>query len=83
MSHVYKIPLVLTPQPEGGFTVQSPVLPELVTEGDSLEEALEHVKDAIKAVVEIYEERGEPLPAELQQNAERAPISFEWLIDAA
>ena len=48
MSHVYKIPLVLTPQPEGGFTVQSPVLPELVTEGDSLEEALEHVKDAIK-----------------------------------
>jgi hypothetical protein len=40
MSHVYKIPLVLTPQPEGGYTVESPVLPELVTEGDSLEEAL-------------------------------------------
>ena len=83
MSHVYKVPLVLTPQPEGGFIVQSPVLPELVTEGDSLEEALEHVKDAIKAVVEIYEEQGKPLPPELQQDADRAPIAFECLIDAA
>jgi antitoxin HicB len=83
MSHVYKIPLVLTPQPEGGFIVQSPVLPELVTEGDSLEEALEHVKDAIKAVVETYEDRGQPLPPELQQGGGDAPISFDWLIDAA
>jgi len=42
----YKIPLVLTPQPEGRFTVTSPLLPELVTEGDSAEEALDNVKDA-------------------------------------
>jgi antitoxin HicB len=42
----YKIPLVLTPQPEGGYTVTSPLLPELVTEGDSLDESLENVKDA-------------------------------------
>jgi antitoxin HicB len=83
MSHVYKITLVLTAQPEGGFTVQSPVLPELVTEGDTLEEALEHVKDAIKAVVEIYEDRGKPLPPNLQQDAHHVPISFECLIDAA
>jgi antitoxin HicB len=36
----YKIPLVLTPQPEGGYTVTSPLLPELVTEGDTVEEAM-------------------------------------------
>ena len=42
----YKLPLVLTPQPEGGFTVTSPLLPELVTKGDSLDEALASVKDA-------------------------------------
>ena len=52
----YKIPLILTPQPEGGYTVTSPLLPELVTEGDSLEEALENVKDALAAVIEIYED---------------------------
>jgi antitoxin HicB len=54
----YKIPLVLTPQPEGGYTVTSPLLPELVTEGDSLDEALENVKDALMAVIEIYQDLG-------------------------
>lgn len=43
----YKIPLVLAPQPEGGFTVTSPSLPELVTEGDTVDEALANIRDAI------------------------------------
>jgi antitoxin HicB len=58
----YKIPLILTPQPEGGYTVTSPLLPELITEGDSLDEALENVKDALMAVIEIYQDLGKPLP---------------------
>ena len=29
---MYRVPLVFTPQPEGGYTVTSPVLPELLTE---------------------------------------------------
>jgi antitoxin HicB len=40
-----KVPLVLTPQPERGYTVTSPLLPELVTEGDSVEDALDNVRD--------------------------------------
>ncbi|MGZ3390447.1 MAG: type II toxin-antitoxin system HicB family antitoxin, partial [Isosphaeraceae bacterium] len=32
----YKLPLVFEPQPEGGFTVTSPLLPELVTEGETI-----------------------------------------------
>ena len=58
----YKLPLVLTPQAEGGYTVTSPLLPELVTEGDSLADALSNVKDALAAVVELYEDLGRPLP---------------------
>ena len=58
----YKVPLLLTPQAEGGYTVTSPLLPELVTEGDSIAEALENVKDALAAVVEIYQDQGRPLP---------------------
>lgn len=62
----YKIPLLLTPQPEGGYTVTSPLLPELVTEGDSLDEALENVKDAFAAVLELYQEMGRSLPENTQ-----------------
>lgn len=58
----YKVPLLLTPQPEGGYTVTSPLLPELVTEGDSLSEALDNVKDALAAVIELYQDLGRQLP---------------------
>ena len=66
MSGVFKIPLVLQPQPEGGFTVTSPPFPELVTEGDTFEEALVNVKDALAAVMEIYEDQGRAFPANLE-----------------
>jgi len=62
----YKIPLVLTPQPEGGYTVTSPLLPELVTEGDTVDDALANAKDALAAVVEAYEELGRSLPQNAQ-----------------
>ena len=61
----YKIPLILTPQPEGGFTVTSPVLPELVTEGDSISEALANAEDALAAVIELYQDQGWQLPSTL------------------
>jgi antitoxin HicB len=53
---------VFSPQPEGGFTVTSPVLPELVTEGDTLEDAYANVSDALAAVIELYAEQSRPLP---------------------
>jgi antitoxin HicB len=57
-----RIQLVFTPQVEGGFTVTSPVLPELITEGDTLEEADSNVGDALAAVVELYADQGRVLP---------------------
>lgn len=59
---VYKLPLVLDPQPEGGFTVTSPALPELITEGDSVEEALDNARDALAALIEAFHDLGRPLP---------------------
>lgn len=59
---LYRVPLLFTPQPEGGFTVTSPVLPELLTEGDTLAEAYANVSDALEAVIELYEDQKLPLP---------------------
>jgi antitoxin HicB len=63
---LHKIPLILPPQPEGGFTVTSPLLPKLIIEGDTVEDALANVKDAFEAVVEAYEDLGRPLPSNMQ-----------------
>ena len=49
---------MFSPQPEGGYTVTSPVLPELITEGDSLQEAYANVADALAAVFELYADQG-------------------------
>jgi antitoxin HicB len=62
----YKLPLVFEPQPEGGYTVTCPVLPELITEGDTIAEVLVNVDDALLAIIEAYEDLGRALPSVLQ-----------------
>jgi antitoxin HicB len=79
---LYKIPLILEPQETGGFTVTSPLLPELVTEGDSVEEVLANVQDALSAVVEAYQDLGRPLPASLNVADENSPVWIETLVAA-
>ena len=65
----YKIPLVFEPQPEGGYTVTCPILPELITEGDTIAEALANVEDALIAIIETYEDLNRPLPPVLERVA--------------
>ena len=74
-----RITIVLSPQPEGGFTVSSPLLPEPVTEGDTVGEAL---ADAVRAVVELYEDTGRALPAGLYPAVFGEPITLDTLIMA-
>ena len=60
MSKIYKLPLVMEPQPEGGYVVTCPLLPELITEGDSVAEAVYNANDALAAIIEAYEDLGKP-----------------------
>lgn len=83
MAELFKVPLVLTAQPEGGYTVTSPVLPELVTEGDTLDEVMTNAQDALEAVIEIYEYQGRALPADLLQDPQGTAICFESLLRRA
>ena len=69
----YRITVILTGQPEGGYTVTCEELPELLTEGDSVDEALENVKDAFATTLELYEDLGRKLPEGIQVPNEEAP----------
>jgi antitoxin HicB len=77
---LYRVPLIFSPQPEGGYTVTSPVLPELLTEGDTLEEANANVRDAFEAVVELYAEQGRSLPAGISLPAPGQVVWSEALV---
>lgn len=56
--------LLLPDAEEGGYTVRVPSLPGCITEGDSLDEAIENVKEAIALYLEALEKLGETAPEE-------------------
>jgi antitoxin HicB len=73
----YRIPLILEPQPEGGYTVTSPLLPELITEGDTQDEAIENAWDALQALRDAYEYLGRPFPLDLPRMLRRDAVHFD------
>ncbi len=77
---IARIPLILDPQPEGGYTVTSPLLPELITEGDTIAECLVNVEDAFAVVLEIYEDEGRPLPEGICSDDANGPVSIEAVV---
>jgi len=77
---IYKLPLVLDPQPEGGFVVTCPLLPELITEGETVDDALRNAKDALQALIEGFESLGRPLPAVLRPFTTQEPIWLETAV---
>ena len=79
---VVDLELDVDPQPEGGVTVTCPALPGLITEGDTLEEALSNVSDALLALLEAYQEAGREIPRELvvEETDERMTLRTTQLI---
>ena len=47
-----KMVVILEPQEEGGFTAFVPSLPGCISEGDTKEEALKNIKEAIELYLE-------------------------------
>lgn len=66
-SFIVALSLRFSREPEGGYTVTCKELPELITYGRTLDEALENAEDAFNAVVEAYEEQGRELPDSIKE----------------
>ena len=58
----YAYPYDLLPQPEGGFTVAFPDVPEAITQGNSESEAAAMAEDALVTALSFYTDYGERLP---------------------
>lgn len=56
--------VVLTPQPEGGYTVTSPNMLHPVTEGETREEALAMTLDCAQALILTYLDHDQDIPEE-------------------
>ncbi len=77
----YAYPFVMEPQPEGGFTIGFPDIPEAITEGDTAEEAHERAEDALVTALSFYTDEARPLP--IPSPAHGRPIALVPLLAAA
>jgi antitoxin HicB len=73
MSHSFSV--ILEPQPSGGFTVLVPALPEVVTEGDTEQEALGAAREAIRAVLEYRRAHGLSIPTDAPPEIRRVTVA--------
>jgi antitoxin HicB len=71
----FSFSVVLEPQEDGGFTVLVPALPEVVTEGDTEQEALANVEEAIRAVLSYRRDHGLPIPADAHPEIRRVTVA--------
>jgi len=51
-----KLKVVLEPSDEGGYTVHVPSLPGCISEGDTLDEALANIQEAVELYLEPVED---------------------------
>jgi len=54
--------VILHPAEEGGFTVTVPALPGCISEGDTREEALKNIQEAIYGWLEVSRKYGDYIP---------------------
>ena len=47
-----KLQIVLEPSDEGGYTVYVPALPGCISEGDTVDEAMRNIREAIELYLE-------------------------------
>jgi len=53
--------VILEPQEEGGYTVYIPSLPGCVSQGETVEEAMQNIKEAAELYIESIKSRALPL----------------------
>ena len=56
--------VILEQEPDGGYVVTVPALPGCVTQGDTRDEALRNVREAIELYIEDCVAVGDPVPVE-------------------
>ena len=54
--------IILTQEPEGGYTVVVPALPGCITYGDNVNHAIDMAKEAIEGYLEVLKEQGDEIP---------------------
>ena len=56
--------VLLEPEADGGYVVSVPALPGCISQGDTRDEALANIREAIALYIEDCRDAGDPVPTE-------------------
>jgi len=56
-------PITLYPEPDGGYTVMITDLPGCISQGDTIDEAVNNIEDAKKSWIETAWQYGDSIPS--------------------
>jgi len=71
----------LTPEEDGGFSVEAVSVPGVASQGETIEEAIENIKDAFTAAIETYNDSGMDIPWTQDLPEERpANVIERWIL---
>lgn len=72
----YNYTVIFERMPEGGYEVIVPAIPEICTFGQTLAEAREMARDAIRCFLESALKIGEPIPQDVEPATERLAVTL-------
>ncbi len=67
--------VIIHPAEEGGYWTEVPALPGCFSQGETVEETLENIKEAIESHIEVLQEEGQKIPADEGFIISRIPIA--------
>ncbi len=76
---MFDYPAILAAQPQGGFVVTFPDVPEAITQGEDREEALLCAVDALEAALSFYVDDKRPLPVPSKPKRGQAVVRLSVL----
>ncbi len=58
--------VIIVPEEEGGYSVSVPSLPGCFSQGETIEEAITNIREAIELYIESMIEHGETVPDDVE-----------------
>ena len=71
----YKYTVVIEPAEEGGYFASCPALEGCVSQGQTYEETVENIKEAISAYIESLKKDNEPIPEDVDVKVQSVQVA--------
>lgn len=71
---------IVTPESEGGYSVIAAHYPGVISQGETLDEALENIADAFLAMKEACEATGDKMPFSVENTAEMTSAARQFWV---